>query len=128
MKLAQKAQEPGEPQHIALGIEAEPAAEWSGRQNARSWAENGKVYHWPENYLEPDLRDDKTPLFKELEQELLQTDITDQKVVDAYDKYLAGLEEVASLTVAGAYHDVQTAADVLHLFGVTAGDPATYYY
>src|SRR5262249_774174 len=50
-------------------------------------------------------------------------------------------EEVASLTIAGAYHDVPTdpsgakgkstpkpVHDVLHLFGVTATEPPTYYY
>jgi hypothetical protein len=134
-------------------VNDDPAAEWEWRKNYRVWQANRKVFLWPENYLEPDLRDDKSPLFKELEQELLQTDIGDQNVLDGYTKYLAGFEEVASLTVAGAYHDVHhvrpvihlgtdktpakpaspsnapaRVTDVLHLFGATAADPPVYYY
>jgi hypothetical protein len=134
-------------------VNDDPAAEWEWRKNYRVWQANRKVFLWPENYLEPDLRDDKSPLFKELEQELLQTDIGDQNVLDAYTKYLAGFEEIASLTVAGAYHDVRhvrpiihigadkapakaappprasaRVTDVLHLFGATAADPPVYYY
>jgi hypothetical protein len=109
------------------------AAEWSWRKNYRVWQANRKVFLWPENYLDPDLRDDKTPLFNTLEQELLQTDIDDQSVTDALTKYLAGFEELASLKIAGAYHDKSSdpaaaIGDVLHLFGVTASDPPVYYY
>ena len=136
MNLETDALPTSDPKHVSLNIPAEAAAEWSWRKNYRVWEANRKVFLWPENILEPDLRDDKTPLFKELEEELLQTDISDQQVVDAYAKYLRGFEELASLTVAGAYHDVQPALgkgpgkerDILHLFGVSAGDPATFYY
>src|SRR5258705_11058398 len=77
-----------DPAHVALAMPAEAAAEWRWRKNYRVWEANRKVFLWPENYVEPDLRDDKTPLFEELEAELLQTDITDQNVLDAYTKYL----------------------------------------
>lgn len=42
------------------------------------WALNEivyKVFLYPENWLEPEWRDDRTPFFKELESELLQNDI-----------------------------------------------------
>ncbi len=113
---------------FVLSLDADAAKQWPWRKNFRVWQANRKVFLWPENYLDPDLRDDKTPLFKDLEQELLQTDLNDQNVLDAYTKYLAGLEEVGSLTVAGAYHERRGATDVFHLFGVTAGDPPTYYW
>jgi hypothetical protein len=132
MDLEQDRRDPADPQHIHLRMPEAAAAEWTWRQNYRVWEANRKVFLWPENYVEPDLRDDKTPLFKELESELLQTDITDQNVLDAYTKYLTGLEEVASLTVAGAYHDVrfqgEQTIDILHLFGVTSSDPPVFYY
>ena len=50
----------------------------------RLWQANRKVYLYPENYLEPDLRDDKTPLFKTLEDTLLQQKIDEQNVRDGY--------------------------------------------
>ena len=107
-----------------------PRDEWEWRKNYRVWEANRKVFLWPENYLFPDLRDDKTPLFEDLEQELLQTDIDEQAVLDAYGTYLDGFSELAGLTIAGAYQEVdhRSDADVLHLFGVTPGDPATFYY
>ncbi|MDI3243122.1 neuraminidase-like domain-containing protein [Arthrobacter sp. AL08] len=107
-----------------------PRDEWEWRMHYRVWEANRKVFLWPENYLFPDLRDDKTPLFEDLEKELLQTDIDEQAVLDAYGTYLDGFQELASLTIAGSYQEVDPRADsdVLHLFGVTPGDPATFYY
>ncbi|HSD88397.1 MAG TPA: neuraminidase-like domain-containing protein, partial [Kofleriaceae bacterium] len=128
MNLEQDGRPTTDPDHVALRMPVDAAAEWEWRKNYRVWQANRSVFLWPENYLEPDLRDDKTPLFLDLEQELLQTEISDQNVLDAYTKYLAGLEEVGSLALAGAYHQVGATSDVLHLFGVSAGDPATYYY
>ena len=123
---------PSDPAHVTLRLPPDAAAEWSWRKNYRVWEANRKVFLWPENYIEPDLRDDKTPLFRDLEEELLQTDITEQNVLDAYAKYLKGFEEVASLTIAGAYHAVSPRGartdDVLHLFGVSSDDPPTFYY
>ena len=46
-------------------------------KNYRVWEANRKVFLYPENWIEPELRDDKTPFFKELENELLQTELDD---------------------------------------------------
>ena len=48
------------------------------------WEANRKVLLYPENWIEPDLRDDKSPFFKELEDELLQNDVTDATAEDAF--------------------------------------------
>lgn len=105
-------------------------SEWAWRKNYRVWEANRKVYLYPESYLEPELRDDKTPLFEELESTLLQQTINEQNVTGGYAKYLAGFEEVAKLKIAGAYHDKDTVTreDTLHLFGATSSDPPIYYY
>ena len=138
MNLEQDDRPAQDPKHVALRMPADAAAEWDWRRNFRVWQANRKVFLWPENYLDPDLRDDKTPLCATLEQDLLQTDISDQNVLNAYTAYLAGFEEVATLRIAGAYHDVswrgwswrkrRIQKDVLHLFGATAADPPVYYY
>jgi hypothetical protein len=139
MNLEQDDLPPNNPAHFALTVPQEAALEWSWRKNYRVWQANRKVFLWPENFLIPDLRDDKSPLFVEIEQELLQTSLTDQDVLDAYTKYMAGFTEVATLTIAGAYHEIIATAsedataqgavgDVLHLFGCTADDPPVYYY
>jgi len=105
-----------------------PRHEWEWRKHYRVWEANRKVFLWPENYILPDLRDNKTPLFETLESELLQQKIDDQTVLDAYGAYIQGFEEIANLKIAGAYHDILENTDVLHLFGVTASDPPNYYY
>jgi hypothetical protein len=116
----------------AYFADPEKRAEWVWRKNYRVWEANRKVFLYPENYLEPGLRDDKTPLFKELEDSLLQQEISESNVQDAYAKYLTGFDEVARLKIAGAYYDPGTYSDHhddgLHLFGVTQDDPPIYYY
>lgn len=111
-----------------------PSEEWEWRQHYRVWEANRKIFLWPENYLDPTIRDDKTPLFEELESELLQQEITEQTVIDAYSNYLKGLEELANLRYAGAYHhyiedeETEKATDILYLFGATGGDAPTHYW
>jgi len=107
-----------------------PDDEWAWRQSLRTWVANRKIFLHPEDYLEPGLRDDKTPLFETLEEELLSKDVTNEAILEAYERYLRGFDELAHLTIAGSYHEKDEAArrDVLHLFGVTADDPPIYYY
>ena len=126
MNLEQSDETP--PTLVARFEDAERARQWSWRKNYQVWVANRKVFLYPENYIEPGLRDDKTPLFRELEDALLQQPITEQSVLDAYSAYLHGFNEVAGLRVAGAYHDRGPADDLLHLFGVTTTEPPVYYY
>jgi hypothetical protein len=100
--------------------------EWQWRQHYRVWEANRKVFLYPENYIEPELRDDKTPLFAELEDTLLMQDITPANAQDAYSAYLTGFDGLARLQIAGAYRDV--AGKTLHLFGVSQDDAPVYYY
>lgn len=81
-----------------------PQDEWEWRKNYRVWEANRKVFLYPENWIDPALRDTKTPLFKELEDELLQENITKESAEAAYKKYLAQFSELAKLRYAGAYY------------------------
>jgi predicted nucleotidyltransferase len=107
-----------------------PRDEWAWRKNYRVWEANRKVFLYPENWIEPELRDNKTPLFEALESELLQQEINEQTVLDAYANYMRGFEEVSHLKIAGSYHekDKKNKTDILHLFGVTSDEPPIYYY
>lgn len=82
-----------------------PQDEWEWRKNYRVWEANRKVFLYPENYLEPALRDNKTHLFKELEDELLQEKITMESAEGAYKKYLAQFSELTKLRFSGAYYN-----------------------
>ena len=100
--------------------------EWSWMKHYRVWEANRKVFFWPENWIEPELRDNKSPFFKDFENELLQTDVTTDSVETALHGYLEKLDDVARLEMAGLYHQVET--DTIHVFGRTRGIPHRYYY
>jgi hypothetical protein len=52
------------------------ADRWEWMKYYRVWEVNRKIFLYPENWLEPEWRDDRSPFFKELESELIQNDIT----------------------------------------------------
>jgi hypothetical protein len=100
--------------------------EWEWRKNYRVWEANRKVFLYPENYLEPEWRDNKTPIFKELEDELLQEKITLAAAEQAYKQYLKKYIDLSNLKIAGACYDSENRA--YHIFGRTAKDPYQYFY
>ncbi|MGZ6480411.1 MAG: neuraminidase-like domain-containing protein, partial [Bdellovibrionales bacterium] len=81
-----------------------PADEWAWRKNYRVWEANRKVFLYPENYIDPTLRDNKTEIFKELEDDLLQQKITQDSAEAAYKKYLSRFSELTRLRYAGGYY------------------------
>jgi Neuraminidase-like domain len=108
------------------------ADHWSWMRRYRVWEANRKVFLFPENWLEPELRDDKSPFFRDLESELLKSDITTDLAETAYLHYLQKLDDVARLEIAGAYLEPRTAGttddDVLHVIGRTQGSTREHWY
>ena len=80
------------------------AKQWEWMRRYRVWEANRKVFLWPENWLEPELRDDQSPFFKETMSELLQSDITEDRAATALLNYLSKLEEVAKLEPCGIHY------------------------
>ncbi|MCP4930738.1 MAG: hypothetical protein GY912_02020, partial [Candidatus Marinimicrobia bacterium] len=119
-------------QRTMMGLEKEiqmdedARQEWKWRKNYRVWEANRKVFLYPENWIEPELRDDKTSFFKELETELLQNEINDETVETAFVNYLYKLDEVAQLNLVGMYHDLNE--NTIHVFGRTHSEPYICYY
>ncbi|MEN8249898.1 MAG: neuraminidase-like domain-containing protein [Bacteroidota bacterium] len=103
-----------------------PADEWEWRKNYRVWEANRKVFLYPENWIEPELRDNKTPIFKELEEDLLQQEVTLEAAENTYKTYMTRFMEVANLKISGSYYHAEE--KTLHLFGRTVDDPSLYYY
>ena len=95
-------------------------------KNFRVWEANRKVWLYPENFIEPELRDNKTPFFKDLESELLQGEITDAAAEKAVVGYLEKLDQVGRLEICGTYEDDET--HVLHVFGRTFNTPHVFFY
>lgn len=92
----------------------------------RVWEANRKVFLYPENWIEPELRPDKSYFFKELESDLMQNEINQQNVENAYLNYLEKLDNVARLDVSGFFYDHE--AYTLHVFARTYDDPNLYYH
>ena len=80
--------------------------EWEAwRKLYRVWEANRKIFLYPEDWIEPELRDDKTPFFKELEDELMQNDVTKETAEAAFLHYLQKLDHVGKLEVMGMFVD-----------------------
>jgi ABC toxin N-terminal region/Neuraminidase-like domain/Putative peptidoglycan binding domain len=102
------------------------AERWLWMKRYRVWEANRKVFLFPENWLEPELRDDKSPIFKEAESELMQGDITDDVATTAYLNYLSKLAEIARLTPCGMFEDEETGK--VHVVARNSGAHRKYYY
>ena len=76
---------------------------WEWMKNYRVWEANRKVFLFPENWLYPELRDDKTETFKALENGLGQGEPNYQLGKDNVIEYLDELNELSKITVYGMY-------------------------
>jgi hypothetical protein len=126
-------------QRIFMGLESQSALvqldqlkeQWSWMQNYRVWEANRKVFLFPENWIEPELRDDKTELFRELEEELVKDDLTNDRAEQILYDYVEGMSELSDLLVVGMCSEGRFyggSTNVHHLVARTRSKPFTYYY
>lgn len=121
---------------IELGVTTVniPELWWEWIPNYRKWEANRKVFLYPENYIDPGLRKDASPLFKELQDELLQLEITADTVETAYRHYFDKLSELANLKMVDACRSLvqkpnsKEQIDTLFLIGKTVSQPYSFYY
>lgn len=126
-------------ERVFMGLESQNALahldpmkqRWSWMQSYRVWEANRKVFLFPENWIEPELRDDKTELFKELEEELKQDDVTDERAEQLLYRYVEGLSELSDLLVVGMCAEGRFSGgstSVYHIVARTRSKPFTYYH
>jgi len=106
---------------------------WAWMSAYRVWEANRRILLYPENWIEPELRDDKSPFFTEFESALLQDDVTDSSVERALLDYLGKLDTVArldvvTLCVQDSFESGEPYDTVVHVFGRTRNSPEAYYY
>jgi receptor-binding and translocation channel-forming TcA subunit of Tc toxin/ABC toxin-like protein/neuraminidase-like protein len=107
---------------------------WSWLSNYRVWEANRKIFLYPENYIDPNLRHDRTDLFRKLQEELQQSNITPATVERAFTNYLTAFADLAKLrtvesTRAVAPHPVSgTPVETVFFLGRTEATPYQYYY
>jgi Tc toxin complex TcA C-terminal TcB-binding domain/Neuraminidase-like domain len=117
-----------------VSLPAEAAHQWEWMKSYRVWEANRKIFLYPENWIVPELRDDKTPFFTAMESELRQKDMTTEVAEVAFGHYLDRLGDVARLEVVAMVHEeeeaegLHAAIDVLHVIGRTVTVPHKHYY
>ncbi|WP_437580755.1 neuraminidase-like domain-containing protein [Sorangium sp. So ce887] len=116
-------------------LDDEAAHEWKWLKSYRVWEANRKVFLYPENWIEPELRDDKTPFFKALENELLQSDLDERSAERAFRGYLEKLDQVARLEVMALLPEQKkpeilgaSSTATVHVFARTRGTPHIHFY
>jgi hypothetical protein len=108
--------------------------QWQWRQNYRVWEANREVFLYPENYIDPTLRDNRTPFFEDLQTELQQAPVTADSAEQAFQNYLKSVQEVARLEICGLFWEYDTDStsnathNIFHVFGRTYASPHVYYY
>jgi hypothetical protein len=108
------------------GILGSLARQSSWALSEQAWGANRRVFLYPENWLEPSLRDDKSHLFRKLEGELLQGDLTTERAIAQFGDYLIGLQEIGRLTVRAMF--VHAPSGMVHVLGRTADHPLRFFY
>lgn len=121
-----------EPGVVSLGDIA--SVWWPWLANYRVWEANRKIFLYPENYIDPNLRRDRTDLFRKLQEELQQSNITPATVERAFTNYMTAFAELAKLKTveparAKAPHPISgTPVETVFFLGRTEDKPYEYYF
>jgi peptidoglycan hydrolase-like protein with peptidoglycan-binding domain len=124
-------------QRCQLGLEPDVSGDaseddgwnkWRWMRNYRVWEANRKVFLFPENWIRPELRDDKSPLFRELESALGQGEVTLESAARAYLTYLEKLDHISNLELVAVAPEDDGDQSSLHVVARTRGDPREHYY
>lgn len=115
---------------VASGANGDSAWNWwTWMSKYRVWEANREVFLWPENWIEPELKKDRSQFFKDLENDLKQNEVTEDNVETAFSNYLDKLHDVAQLEIAGFFQEDDGDNSIIHVFGRTIGaEPHLYYY
>lgn len=103
--------------------------QWEWRQQYSLWEAHVKLFIYPENWVEPSLRDDKSQLFDKFEASLMKKHLTLETFERSLKMYVHGLNEISSLEILTYVIDVQeSGTEIYHFFGRTRSAPHTFYY
>ncbi|WP_313951698.1 neuraminidase-like domain-containing protein [Accumulibacter sp.] len=124
--------EPGIGARVGLDL-ANVRGEWKWMSQYRVWEANRKVFLFPENWLLPELRDDKSHAFVALESALGESELTQGAAAAAFGTFLDELAHTAQLLVLGMFEDTERQAGVaqrrdLYVVGRTPNPPYAYYW
>ena len=92
------------------------------------WAANQQLRYYPEIYIDPQLRMNKSKYFQQLENDLNQNRINLDTAQDAVKSYLASFEEVANLTVINGYISTDDFKNGMYYFIGRSQGESQYYW
>lgn len=117
-----------EPKVLPSAIRAD---EWEWMKRYRVWEANRKIFLYPENWLDPEFRDDRSPLFRRLERQLLQTEINNDEAESALFEYARDLEAIANLDIVAVTCEQPAGnpgRNTVHVIGRTHAAPHKYFH
>lgn len=109
---------------------------WGWMRSYRLWEANRKVFLYPENWLFPELRDDKSPAFRRLEATLSEGELNQQRAGQAFGQFLDNINQVGQTEVLGLFEDIdarstgegQQRTRQLVMVGRSPNPPYLYYW
>jgi hypothetical protein len=123
-------------QRCLLGLELDEngipisvdAARWNWMSKFVLWQANRKVFLYPENWLVPSLRDDKSTFYTGMESSLMQKSVDSNAVTSAFKEYFYNVDLAANLLVRGLFLDTSNQTAVLHIISSSRHTPPEFYY
>lgn len=134
-------------QRILFGLEDITADQdfkdrWTWMRNYRVWEANRRVFLFPENWMFPELRDDKSSSFKQLESALGQGELTQDLARQSFGQFLDDVAQMGQIEVLGMYEDISRLENgdiflddydypefrTLYVIGRTQNPPYAYYW
>ncbi|KAJ5949958.1 hypothetical protein N7454_001542 [Penicillium verhagenii] len=102
---------------------------WSPLQKYTLWEANRKTLLYPENWIDPTLRDNKSEPFKALETTCLQKDLNQESIAAAVQTYILDVETVSRLDVqAYLWENEEGGMGRFHFFAKTRVEPFQFFY
>lgn len=120
-------------ENVQISTDDIPDVWWEWMMNYRVWQANREIFVYPENYIEPSLRKSRSSIFDDLENTVMQGEVTKELVENAFVKYLDDFSDLANLQYVDAYqtvvHDKERGPiDTLYLIARTRVQPYHFYY
>lgn len=119
-----------EPGYQTESLSQDVISNWKGGLSQYDiWASEVELDTYPENYIDPTLRQSQTTSFKELITDLNQNTINSDTAQQAVLNYLNKFEQVANLSIVSGYLDSKDQTKGRYYFlGKSTTSPAQYYW
>jgi len=119
-----------EPGYKTQSLDQNSISNWKGGLSQYDvWAGEVELDTYPENYIDPTLRQSQSAYFKDLITDLNQNTINSDTAQQAVMNYLNKFEQVANLTIVSGYLDsADQTTGIYYMLGKSTTSPTQYYW